>query len=48
VFLKRVVSRIFGSKEDEVAGAQRKLHNEECHTLNASPNTPTIMKFKQG
>jgi hypothetical protein len=38
VFEKRVLRRIFGPKEDEVAGEWRKLHSEELHILYSSPN----------
>jgi hypothetical protein len=33
VFENRVLMRIFGPKGEEVAGGQRKLHNEELHNL---------------
>jgi hypothetical protein len=38
VFENKVLRRIFGQKRDEVTGRWRKLHNEELHNLNASPN----------
>jgi hypothetical protein len=38
VFENRVLRRIFGPKREEVAGAWRRLHNEELHNLNASPD----------
>jgi hypothetical protein len=38
VFENRVLSRIFGSKRDEVTGDWRKLHEEELHNLYSSPN----------
>jgi hypothetical protein len=38
VFENRVLMRIFGPKRDEVVGGSRKLHNEELHSLNSSPN----------
>jgi hypothetical protein len=38
VFEKRVLSKIFGPKRDEVTGEWRRLHNEELHRL-YSPNT---------
>jgi hypothetical protein len=30
---KRVLSRLFGPKRDEVTGEWRKLHNEKLHDL---------------
>jgi hypothetical protein len=30
--------RIFGPKRDDVTGEWRKLHNEELHNLNSSPD----------
>jgi hypothetical protein len=43
VFKNRVLRRIFGSKRDEVTGDWRKLHNEELHNLNFSPNIIRII-----
>jgi len=37
-FENRMLSRIFGSKRDEVAGEWRKLHNEELTEVYCSPN----------
>jgi hypothetical protein len=39
VFENRVLSRIFGTKREEVAGGWGKLHAEDLHTLHASPST---------
>jgi len=39
-----MMKRIFGHKREEVAGGWRKLHNEELHYLNASPNTTRVIK----
>jgi hypothetical protein len=36
VFEQRVLRKIFGSKEDEITGDWRQLHNEELY--NSSPN----------
>jgi hypothetical protein len=36
--------RIFRRKREEVTGGWRKLHNEELHYLNASPNTTRVIK----
>jgi hypothetical protein len=38
VFENRVLRRIFGPRRNEVTGDWRKLHNEELHNLNSSPN----------
>jgi hypothetical protein len=37
MFEKRVLSRLFGPKRDEVTGGWRKLHNEHLHNLYSSP-----------
>jgi hypothetical protein len=39
VLEKRVLRGIFGPKRDEVAGAWRKLHNEEIHNWYISRST---------
>jgi hypothetical protein len=41
----RVPTRIFGPKEMEVEGEQRKQHNEELHESYSSPNIIWIMKL---
>jgi hypothetical protein len=33
VFKNRALRRIFGTKEEEVAGEWRRLHNEELHMM---------------
>jgi hypothetical protein len=38
VFENRVLKRICGPKRDEMAGGWRKLHDEELHNLESSPN----------
>jgi hypothetical protein len=43
----RVLRRIFGPKRDEVAGDWRRLHNEELHNLNASPNITRVIKSRR-
>jgi hypothetical protein len=43
---KRVLTRIFGPKGEEVAGGWRRLHNEELHNLYTSPNIVTVIKSK--
>jgi hypothetical protein len=37
-FESRVLRKIRGPKRDEVAEDSRRLHNEELHDLNSSPN----------
>jgi hypothetical protein len=43
LFENRVLRRIFGRKSDEVIRGCRKLHNEEFHNLNPSPNIIRMM-----
>jgi hypothetical protein len=38
------VTRIFGSKRDEVTGGWRKLHNEELHSLYSSQSIIRMIK----
>jgi hypothetical protein len=38
VFENRGLRRIFGPKRDEATGDWRKMHNEELHNFNSSPN----------
>jgi hypothetical protein len=38
VFENRLLRRIFRPKREEVAGCWRRMHNEELHNLNTSPN----------
>jgi hypothetical protein len=42
-----VLRRIFGPKRDEVTGGWKKLHNEELHNLNSSPNIIKMIKSKR-
>jgi len=44
VFENRVMRRIFGPKREEVAGGWRRLHNEGCHNLEASPDIVRVIK----
>jgi hypothetical protein len=44
MFENRELRRIFGPKRDEVTGEWRKLHNEELHNLNSSPNIIRMIK----
>jgi hypothetical protein len=40
----RVLRRIFGPEEEEVAGDWRRLHNEELHKLYTSQNIIRVIK----
>jgi hypothetical protein len=43
----KVLRRIFGPKRAEVTGDWRKLHNEELHNLNSSPNIIRTLKSRK-
>jgi hypothetical protein len=43
----RVLRRIFGPKRDEVMGEWRKLHNEELHNMNSSPDIIRQVKSRR-
>jgi hypothetical protein len=47
VFEKRVLSRIFGPKRDEIVGGWRKLYNEELHNLQSSPSIIRMVKSRR-
>jgi hypothetical protein len=47
LFENRALWRIFGPKREEVAGAWRRLHNEELHDLYASPNIVRVIKSRR-
>jgi len=42
-----VLSRIFGSKGEEVTGEWRKLHNKEVNDLYCSPNIVWLIKWRR-
>jgi hypothetical protein len=42
-----VLTRIFGSKRNEVTGGWRKLQNEEFHNLYSSPSTIRMIKSRR-
>jgi hypothetical protein len=44
VFENRMLKRIFGNKREKITGGLRRLHNEELHNMNASPNIIRAMK----
>ena len=47
MFEKRLLSRIFGPKRDEVTGEWRKLHNEELSNLYSLPNIVQVVKSRR-
>jgi hypothetical protein len=44
MFENKAPRRIFVRKKQESAGRWRKLHHEELHNFNSSPNIITVMK----
>jgi hypothetical protein len=46
-FENRVLRRIFGPRNEEVAGCWRMLHNEELHNLYTSPDIVRVMKSRR-
>jgi hypothetical protein len=47
VFHIKVLKRIFRYKSKEVTGGWRKLHNEELHNLDSSPNIIMPTKLRK-
>jgi hypothetical protein len=47
VFENRVLRRIFGSRNNEVTGEWRELHNEELHNLLSSPDIIRHIKSRR-
>jgi hypothetical protein len=47
MFENGMLRRIFGHKREEVTGGWRRLHNEELHNLNSSPNIIRVIKSKK-
>jgi hypothetical protein len=43
----RVLRKIFGSKGEDMAGAWRRLHNEELHKIYPSPNVIKVIKSRK-
>jgi hypothetical protein len=44
VYENRVLRRIYGSKRKELTGSWKKLHNEDLHNMNFSPNSIRVTK----
>ena len=47
MFDNRVLSRVFGTKRDEVTGEWRKLHNEELSDMYSLPNIVRVVKSRR-
>jgi hypothetical protein len=47
VFENRVLSRIFGSRRDEVTGEWRELHNLELNDMYFSPTIVQVIKLRR-
>jgi hypothetical protein len=46
VFENRVLMAIFGAKREKAAGDWRRMHNEELHNLNVSPDIISVIKSR--
>jgi hypothetical protein len=47
VFENRMLRRIFGPKREKVEGGWRRLHNEELHNLNDSPDIIMVINLRR-
>jgi hypothetical protein len=47
LFENRVLRKIFVPKREEVAGDWRRMHNEELHNFNISPDIITVLKSRR-
>ena len=47
VFKNKVLSRIFGTRRDEVTGEWRRFHNEELNDLYSSPSIVRVIKSRR-
>jgi hypothetical protein len=43
---KRALRRILGSKREKMTGGWRRLHNEELHNFDASPDITIVLKLR--
>jgi hypothetical protein len=47
VFVNRVLSKIFGSKRDEVTGEWRRLRSKELYDIYCAPNKMRVIKSRR-
>ena len=47
VFEIKVLKKVFWTKNDEITGECRNLHNAELHALNSSPNIIRNLKSRR-